>query len=166
MAKTRGGKRRVNYNKLERVTKLKISWSRPKFFLFLPFERCYMIFTETHNIVAQRGVQRACFFKLLGPLTLGGARAPPSVKWSGGQDCWGKARGIVEHCRTLQILKREVSEHSAGRTKIINLPGELGWISQNLPLSPWAVLSGIRSLGRFLLNHPCSADHRIIPIRA
>ena len=36
-------------------------------------------------------VHWAHFFQLQGSLTLGGARAPPSAKWSGGQDCQGKA---------------------------------------------------------------------------
>ena len=41
-----------------------------------------------------------CFFQLQGPLVLGGARLPPSVKWSDGQDCRGKVKGqgLVEHC--------------------------------------------------------------------
>ena len=77
------------------------------------FDRLFLIFTfkdpnlsenlinlaETLNIVGPRGVHRARFFQLQGPLTLGGARAPPSVKGSGGQDCQGKVegRGLVEH---------------------------------------------------------------------
>ena len=40
------------------------------------------------------------FFQLQGPLILGGASLPPSVKWSGGQDRQGKVEGrcLVEHC--------------------------------------------------------------------
>ena len=64
--------------------------------------------------------------------------------------------------RTLNLLGREVSQHSVGRTRMINLPAELGWISKNLPLGPWAVPSGFGSWGRFLLTQPCSAG-RFIP---
>ena len=42
---------------------------------------------ETLKIVGPRWVHRDRFFQLQGPLTLSGARAPPSVKGSGGQDC-------------------------------------------------------------------------------
>ena len=40
------------------------------------------------------------FSQLQGPLVLGGARLPPSVNWSGGQDCRGKVegRGLVKPC--------------------------------------------------------------------
>ena len=31
-----------------------------------------------------------------------------------------------------------MSQHSVGRTRMINLPAELGWISKNLPLGPRA----------------------------
>ena len=39
------------------------------------------------------------FFQPQGPLVLGGARAPPSVKWTAGQDCREKVegQGLVEH---------------------------------------------------------------------
>ena len=55
---------------------------------------------ETLKIFRPRGVNGPCFFKLQGPLAVGGARAPPSVKWSGGQDCRGKVKGkgLVAHC--------------------------------------------------------------------
>ena len=56
-------------------------------------------FAATLKIVGPRRFQRACFFQFQGPLTFGGARAPPSVKGSGGQDCQGRVegRGLVEH---------------------------------------------------------------------
>ena len=56
-------------------------------------------FAETQKIVGPCGVHGAPFFQLQGPLALGGARVPPSAKWSGGQDCRGKVkgRGLVEH---------------------------------------------------------------------
>ena len=42
---------------------------------------------DTPKIVGPRRVHGACSFQLQGPLILGGARATPSVKRSGGQDC-------------------------------------------------------------------------------
>ena len=36
-----------------------------------------------------------------------------------------------------------VFQHSVGTTRMINLPAELGWISKNLPLGPWAAPSGL-----------------------
>ena len=58
---------------------------------------------ETLKIVGPRGVHGAPLFQLQGPLALGGARAPPSATWSGGQDCRGKVKcqGLVEHCRLI-----------------------------------------------------------------
>ena len=53
-----------------------------------------------------------------------------------------------------------MSQHSVGRTRMINLPAELGWISKNLPLGPRP--SGLGHRGRFLLTHPRSAG-RFIP---
>ena len=43
--------------------------------------------TDTPKIVGLRRVHGARFLQLQGPLTLGGTRATPSVKGSGGQDC-------------------------------------------------------------------------------
>ena len=44
------------------------------------------------------GNSKNCFFRLQGPLALGGVRVPPSTKGSGEQDCRGKVegRGLVE----------------------------------------------------------------------
>ena len=56
---------------------------------------------DTPNIVGLCRVHGTCFFcNCRGPLTLGWARATPSVKGSGGQDCWGKVEGqnLVEPC--------------------------------------------------------------------
>ena len=45
-----------------------------------------------------------------------------------------------------------MSQHSVGRTIMINLPAELEWFSKNLPLDPWASENFIEpsfSAGRF-----------------
>ena len=43
--------------------------------------------SRTQKIVRPCGVHGASFFQLQEPLALGGGRASPSAKWSGGQDC-------------------------------------------------------------------------------
>ena len=51
-----------------------------------------------------------CFFQLQGPLVFGGARLPPSVKWSAGQGCRGKVegQGLGEHCPAPRKLVQEL----------------------------------------------------------
>ena len=55
--------------------------------------------TNLEETLKKVGPHGACFFQLQESLALGGFRAPPSAKWSGGQDCGGKvnSRGLVEH---------------------------------------------------------------------
>ena len=61
-----------------------------------------------------------------------------------------------------------MSQHSVARTRMINLPAELGWISKNLPLSPrpsgcaLALALCLGPWGGFLMSHPRSAG-RFIP---
>ena len=49
------------------------------------------IWMKLKNILTPRGWY-GLLFSTPGPL--GGARVPPSAKWSGGQDCWGKIEGL------------------------------------------------------------------------
>ena len=74
-------------------------------FKFFTFKDPYLAenltnLADTPKIVGLCRVHGARFFQLQGPLTLGGTRATPSVKGSGGQDCWGKVegQGLVEPC--------------------------------------------------------------------
>ena len=54
--------------------------------------------TDTPKIIGLCRFMGLAFCNCRGPLTLGGTRATPSVKGSGGQDCQGKVegRGLVE----------------------------------------------------------------------
>ena len=47
-------------------------------------------------------------------------------------------------------------KNSVGRTRMINLPAELGWISKNLPLGPWpsGCALGPRALGQVFIDPP------------
>ena len=49
-----------------------------------------------------------------------------------------------------------MSQHSVGRTRNINLPAELGWISKNLPLGPRPLgcALGPQALGQFFTDPP------------
>ena len=53
----------------------------------------------------------------------------------------------------INYIYQEVSQPSVGRTRMINLPAELGWISKTMTLGPWAASSGLEPLGRYLLTH-------------
>ena len=54
------------------------------------------------------------FYNCRGPLTLGGTRATPSAKGSGGQDCRGKVEGwgLVEPCSTNTSLIDSLDQYS------------------------------------------------------
>ena len=49
-----------------------------------------------------------------------------------------------------------MSQHSVGRTRMINLPAELGWISKHLPLGPRpsGCALGLRALGQVFTDPP------------
>ena len=117
------GEKRVNYIKFEMAAKLQNSYHLPKLFLVLPFERCYVILSWPWFIICMvtsftddifrvilkfSNLKIKIWLKLKNILTtrgwyglpisttgaLGGARVPPSAKWSGGQDCRGKIEGL------------------------------------------------------------------------
>ena len=64
--------------------------------------------------------------------------------WYVVRNMWLPSR-CTSHSPSAPYYSWELFQHSVGRTSMINLPAELGWISKNLPLGP-------RAAGRFLTD--------------
>ena len=68
------------------------------YLIWLIWQKIYKTLQILQKLVNSAGLMGLPFFNCRGPLTLGGTRAKPSVKGSGGQDCRGKVegRGLVD----------------------------------------------------------------------